>query len=278
MRILERRQVPGLATLYLADSGRPERVMEFVDTLEPGVPRSEKWVMMISTQIGCPVGCLLCDAGTLGYRGNLTAEEMLEQVRQIAGDNPGLNPRSHPKVKIHFARMGEPALNPEVLKALIHLGRHSGWPGLVPSVSTVAPKSPAVEPFFEQLIAVKRDFFGGGRFQLQFSVHSTDEAQRRRLVPVRTWTLEEIAAYGERFVRPGDRKITLNFAAPPGAPLDAAVVERVFRPDRFLVKITPVNPTETSDRRGTSRLWNEAPEDVSRFAAGLESAGFRVIL
>jgi 23S rRNA (adenine2503-C2)-methyltransferase len=277
LKILARREVPGLATLYLAELDAARRV-EFVDTLEPGAPKSEKWVMMISTQAGCAVGCRMCDAGATGYQGNLSAPELLGQIRFIAAQNPGLDLARHPKVEIHFARMGEPALNPAVLEALRGLARQCPGPGVIVSVSTVAPKSPAVAPWFEELRRIKSDCFPGGRFQLQFSLHATDEGRRREIIPIKKWTLEEVADYGRRFVRPGDRKVTLNFAPGPGATLDAAVIARVFDPEHFLVKVTAVNPTLSARRSQTTHVWNEAPRSVRAAEAELRRRGFAVIL
>lgn len=280
VRIVERRDFPGLASLYLASfGGGRERLAEFVDTLEPGVPKAEKWVLMISTQFGCAVGCRMCDAGAMGFDGNLTAEQMLAQVVRVLEDNPALDARRHPKLKIHFARMGEPALNPAVLEALRRLPAELGGPvGLMPSLSTVAPDSPFVVPFFQELLRVKDELYAGGRFQLQFSLHALEEEQRGRVVPIRKWSLARIAEYGARFVRPGDRKITLNFALAPEQALDAEAAARAFCPTRFLIKITPVNPTETAISRGAAHVWMDAPDAVSGAADGLRARGFEVVV
>jgi 23S rRNA (adenine2503-C2)-methyltransferase len=279
MRILERREIPGLAGLYLAElPGEGMRMVEFVDTVEPGVPKEKKWVLMISTQFGCAVGCRMCDAGAMGFHGNLTAAEMLAQVRRVVSDNPGLDPRAHPKFKIHFARMGEPALNPAVLEALSVLPSELPFPGLMPSLSTVAPKTPEAEDFLEKLIAVKDAHYPGGRFQLQFSVHAADPALRKKIVPVPVWSLKEIAAYGGRFVRGGDRKITLNFALPEGERLNPGELRRVFDPALFLIKITPVNPTRSAEQNGSAYVWNDIPAGLAGDSAALEAAGFTVIL
>jgi 23S rRNA (adenine2503-C2)-methyltransferase len=277
LKIVERREAPGLAKLYLAELDAQRRI-EFVDTLEPGVPKADKWVMMISTQAGCAVGCRMCDAGVTGYRGNLSATEMLDQIRFIAAQNPGLDLARHPKVKIHFARMGEPSLNPAVLEALRGLAREAARPGLIASLSTVAPKSPAITPWFEELRRIKDNCFPGGRFQLQFSLHATDEDRRREIVPIKKWTLAEVADYGRRFIRPGDRKVTLNFAPGPGEGLDADVIARIFDPEHFLVKITPINPTLSARRSHLTNVWNEAPEAIRAAAAELRRRGFPVIL
>lgn len=279
MKILETREVPGLARLYLAElPGDGLRMIEFVDTVEPGVEKAEKWVLMISTQFGCAVGCRMCDAGAMGFHGNLSAEQMLAQVRRVVADNPALDPRAHPKFKVHFARMGEPALNPAVLEALERLPSEFPFPGLMPSISTVAPDTPEAAAFLERLADIKDSHYSGGRFQLQLSLHAFDPARRARLVPLPVWGTERIAAYGRRFVRPGDRKITLNFALPQGERLDVAGLARAFDPALFLVKVTPVNPTYTAEKNGAAYVWDNPPAGLGEDAAALRAAGFDVII
>lgn len=279
MKIVEKREVPGLARLYLAEfPGDGFRMAEFVDTVEPGVDKREKWVLMISTQFGCPVGCRMCDAGAMGFHGNLTAEQMLAQISRVIADNPALAPASHPKLKIHFARMGEPALNPAVLEALERLPADLPYPGLMPSMSTVAPDTPEAAAFMARLAELKTRHYPGGRFQLQISVHATEAGLRNKIVPVPVWGLERIAAYGKEFVRPGDRKITLNFALSQGERLDVEKIKAAFDPALFLVKVTPVNPTYCAGVNGTAYVWNNPPAGLAEDAAALEAAGLRVIL
>ena len=203
---------------------------------------------------------------------------MLSQVRRVVWENPFLDIARHPKVKIHFARMGEPSLNPAVLEALRLLAREFPSRGILPSLSTVAPKSPAIEPFFRELIELKNELYAGGRFQLQFSLHSLDEKKRREIVPIKKWSLEEIAAYGEAFFRPGDRKLTLNFALGVGETIDGEKLSSLFSPEKFFVKITPINPTATADRGGTTHVWVEAPDRVLENARDLRRRGFETLL
>ena len=186
MRVVSERSIGELGRLYLARvSGERERLIEFVDTVEPGVPKSRKWVLNLSTQVGCVIGCRMCDGGAVGWRGNLSAAEIVAQVRRVVRDNPGLHARAHPEFEIQFARLGEPALNPAMPEALERLAREWGGPGLVASVSTVAPDAPAAADCLEEMRAIKDRLYGGGRFQLQFSAHSTDESARRRVMRAR---------------------------------------------------------------------------------------------
>ena len=264
-----------IATVYMADMGQG-RLIEFVEALQPPYSRDERWIMMVSTLFGCPVKCAICDAGGQ-YQGKPSAEEILAQidymVRRWYPD--GRVPAA--KFKIQFARMGEPALNMAVLDALEQLPRRYDAPGLMPSVSTIAPHGR--EAFFERLMAIKNRLYANGRFQFQFSIHTTDTALRDKLIPVRKWDFGQMAAYGEHFLRPGDRKITLNFALAEGMPIEPPVLLRYFDPARFLIKITPVNPTCQAIKNGLSSYIDPCqPESRNGAACALAEAGYEVIV
>jgi 23S rRNA (adenine2503-C2)-methyltransferase len=264
-----------VATVYMADMGEG-RLIEFVEALQPPYSRDERWILMVSTLFGCPVKCMICDAGGQ-YQGKPTAEEILAQIDYMVRRwyPVGCVPAS--KFKIQFARMGEPALNIAVLDALEELPHRYDAPGLIPSVSTIAPHGR--EAFFERLTDVKNRLYPNGRFQFQFSIHTTDTALRDKLIPARKWDFVRMAAYGERFYRPGDRKITLNFALAVGMPVDVDVLLRYFDPARYLVKITPVNPTCQAVKNGlASYIDPHRPDGRNEVAERLTAAGYEVII
>ena len=264
-----------IATVYMADMGQG-RLIEFVEALQPPYSRDERWIMMVSMLFGCPVKCAICDAGGQ-YQGKPSAEEILAQidymVRRWYPD--GRVPAA--KFKIQFARMGEPALNMAVLDALEELPRRYDAPGLMPSVSTIAPHGR--EAFFERLMDIKNRLYANGRFQFQFSIHTTDAVLRDQLIPVRKWDFGRMAAFGERFLRPSDRKITLNFALAKGMPVEPDVLLRYFDPAHYLVKITPVNPTCQAIKNGlASYIDPYQPESRNGVALLLAEAGYEVIV
>jgi 23S rRNA (adenine2503-C2)-methyltransferase len=227
-----------IAAVYVAETDDGRHV-EFVESVEPPIPRDEKWVLIVSTLFGCPGRCRFCDAGG-AYAGPLSRDEILFQTDYLIERR--YPPRVVPagKFKIQFARMGDPALNDAVLDVLEELPDRYDAPGLMPALSTIAPSGR--DEFFERLLDIARSRYKG-RFQLQFSLHTTDPGKRDWLMPMKKWGLEEIARYGERFHVKGGRKITLNFALAEGMPLDLAVMKRHFDPQTFYIKITPVNPT-----------------------------------
>jgi 23S rRNA (adenine2503-C2)-methyltransferase len=265
----------GIARVFIAQNDQGH-YLEFVESVQPPIPRKDKWVNIVSTLYGCPIQCRFCDAGG-GYHGRASFEDMRFQIDTMihACFGSSENPRTIPvkKWKVQFARMGEPALNPEVLEVLESLPGFYDAPGLMPCISTIAPRGS--EPYFERLLQIKKKWYSG-RFQLQFSIHTTDETQRRWLIPVPIWSFEEIAQYGNAFFRPGDRKITLNFAWAKGMTLNPEILLRYFSPRLFLIKITPVNPTYRSEENKISSQFHS--EEDHPVIECLRQSGYDTIL
>jgi 23S rRNA (adenine2503-C2)-methyltransferase len=277
MKILAEYSKEDLATVFVATMRDDnEHLVEFVESVQPPTPREEKWVLIVSSMFGCPVGCSMCDAGT-EYKGKLQTDEILQQIdymvrRRFPDGNVPV-----PKFKIQFARMGEPSLNPSVLDVLKKLPSTYNAPGLLPSLSTVGPKG--TEKFFDRLIDIKNAHYSGGRFQLQFSIHSTDADRIREIIPVNTWDFGQIAEYGNRFHEDGDRKITLNFITISDYGMDFRKIREFFDPDIFLIKITPLNPTKKAMDKGLqSAIDAYDPSSADEIVKGFRDVGFDVIL
>lgn len=264
-----------VAMVYVAElSGG--RLVECVESLSPPIPREKKWVLLVSTMFGCPVGCQMCDAGGY-YEGKPTKDEILAQIDFLVRQRYPDGRVPCEQFKIQFARMGEPALNAAVLEALAELPARYDAPGLLPSLSTVAPASAAA--FFERLLEVKQAHYRGGRFQFQFSIHTTDATRRRELVPVKTWDFAEMAVYGARWFEPGDRKVTLNFALAQNSPVEAAALLDHFDPAKFLIKITPLNPTyRAQENKLATYIDPSAPPQGYAAVEDLRHAGYTVIV
>ena len=264
-----------LAKVYIADFG-DGRIAEFVESRQPPIPREDKWVLIISTSFGCAVNCMMCDAGGF-FKGRCTTEQMFEQLDFLISQRyPDLNIPVR-KFKIQFARMGEPAFNKNVLEVLEQIDDHYIAPGLIPCVSTIAPAK--ANDFFERLLEIKNTKFCERDFQLQFSLHSTDEAERDRLIPIPKWTFKKIACFGKRFFSEKGRKITLNFALIRGVPLDVDVMATYFSPEYFMVKITPVNPTYNVIKNNLeSYISSDQPDRHYEIVEKLRKYGFETLI
>ncbi|MBU1873362.1 radical SAM protein [bacterium] len=264
-----------VAIVYIArteDGG----LIEFVEALQPPLPRREKWVLIISTMFGCPIKCLICDAHSV-YQGKLSKEQMLDQIDYLIAKRFGSGPIPVRKFKIQFARMGEPALNEAVLDVLKELPTRYPGQAIIPVLSTIAPLG--TETFFQELLDIKNASYGDGRFQLQFSIHSSDEHVRDRLIPVRKWTFKQIADYGERLINGNDRKVTLNFALAKNIPVNPKIIRDYFNPTLFFLKLTPVNPTYSAIKNNivsSINPWENTEQP--KFIDKLKEYGYDVLL
>ncbi len=177
MKIIGKNGKKELANVYLAEMrDDPSLMVEFVDSCDPGIgSRDKKWVIVVSSQFGCPVGCLMCDAGG-NFRGNLAADEIIAQIKYVILENREMNPQKCQKFKVQFARMGEPALNDAVPDAIDWLAEK--YPKTMPCIATMAPAGR--EQWFESLLILSRKF---DNFQLQFSLNTTDPELRDKLIP-----------------------------------------------------------------------------------------------
>ncbi len=272
MKVVLEKGTDELATIFAAVYRNDnELILEFVDSLSGSSSIEDKWVIVISSQFGCPVNCLMCD--TSGYfKGNPTALEIFQQVEYVVKRRFPDNNVPTKKFKVQFARMGEPSLNPAVLDAIEMIKNRIKAPGFMPCISTMAPGGS--DGFFDRLAKINQDSFRGN-FQLQFSIHSTDEDQRDRIMPMKKWDLDRIAAYGEQFYS-GGRKIALNFALARENSIDVEKLSSTFDPGKFMIKFTPVNPTMRAISNGLDReglLETDVPQ-----IGKLRELGFDVIL
>lgn len=276
IEVLSSTGLPDVAQVMVGRiDGRDDRVLEFVDGLAFEHPRADKWIVNVSTQYGCPVGCPFCDAG-FRYRGNVSPAIMIEQIERVLERHPAELALSCRKLKVHFARMGEPALNPGVLEVLDRLPTLIPNPDLWGCVPTIAPQR--AEAWFEGLLAVKRRRYHG-RFQLQFSLNTTCPEQRQRLTPYPHQPFAWVSAYGQRFFDPGDRKVVLNYALASGVPFEPSAVASSFDPGCFAVKLTPLNPTQQGSDRGLDTVLSAAaPEIMERAVERLHALGFDVVV
>lgn len=231
-------------------------VVEFLDA-----STATRRVFVLSTLVGCPVRCAVCDAGG-GYKGRLTRDELFAQVDALA---EGLPPA--PEVMVELTRMGEPAFNAAVLGFLERLPRHLAPARARALVSTVAPAG--ADAFFEALLDVKARAWAPGTLTLQVSLFSTDEALRRTVVPVKVWPFAAIAAYARRFVVDGER-VTLN-VPDAGLPVDVAHLAASFPPELFRVKLSALTPTDAA-----MRFPPGAARDDEALAQALAAHGFEV--
>ena len=265
-----------VAIVYVAKN-KEGKYFEFVESLQPPFLRQEKWVLIVSTLFGCPVGCLMCDAGG-NYQGKLSKEEIFWQIDYLITSRFPDKIVQCKKLKIQFARMGDPAFNIAVLEVLKELPQRYEYNNMIPCISTVAPVG--CNYFFAELLRLKNKLYSNGAFRMQFSIHTTDNTMRDKMIPIKKRSFSQIAAYGTQFYADGDKKIALNFALAKDAPLCPDELRKYFDPKIFIIKLTPVNPTIASMANNIKSYFvnGAVDEDSDKLVKRLQLAGYDVIV
>jgi 23S rRNA (adenine2503-C2)-methyltransferase len=209
---------------------------------------SEKWVVTVSTQYGCPICCEFCDVSRVSFKGNATAQDLIGQVQAAMSIHPEV--RTSDRLNVHFARMGEPTFNPAVFECAKWL--RSLEPAFLvhPVVSTMMPaKNARLASFLQRWVEVYKNREYGGNAGLQLSINSTDEMERRRMFRGNALSLPEISDLMAQIEPPVGRKFTLNFAV-AGYEINPDVLLRHFSPDHYVCKLTPMHKTAEALQHG----------------------------
>lgn len=165
------------------------------------IPGNQKFTVCVSSQVGCKLGCAFCATGTLGFKRNLTAGEIFEQVvaAKKAAEEQGLTLSN-----IVFMGMGEPLLNyDQVLTAIHHL---TSTEGLAMSPYRITVSTAGIPDKIRQLAD------DGVRFNLAISLHSAKELTRSSLMPVnKAYSLKDIAESLKYFVAKTGTRPTFEY-------------------------------------------------------------------
>lgn len=245
------------------------------------VDLTEKCVATISTQKGCPMKCQFCDCPKFGFFGNASKEDLAYEIETILKNE---NVAKTDRFNVHYARMGEPTFNKNVLdftrndlRSLVK--KYINAKTIHPVVSTMLPKlNKNLIPFILEWCEIKNVVYNG-EAGLQFSINTTDETQRQKQFNGMSLTLEEISQIGKMLPMPKGRKYTLNFAVTAYTILNAEELSRLFDKDKFIVKITPIHKTNSAVKNGFDITTEYTDYDVYRkFEQPLIDNGWQVIV
>lgn len=159
------------------------------------IPERSRVTVCVSSQAGCKMGCTFCMTARQGFQGNLTAGEIVNQIKSIEESEQVSN--------IVYMGMGEPLDNlAEVLKSLEILTSDWGF-GMSPRRITVSTIGivPAIHNFLEKSEA-----------HLAVSLHSPFNTERQRLMPLQAkYPIEQIISEIKSRNIGGQRRISFEY-------------------------------------------------------------------
>jgi 23S rRNA (adenine2503-C2)-methyltransferase len=227
------------------------------------IPEPDRGSLCISTQVGCTLSCSFCHTGTMKLVRNLSAAEIVEQVR-LARDTleDWDERRSRRLTNIVVMGMGEPLFNWENLKPALRLAMDAD--GINISRRRITLSTSGVVPRIADAGAELRT-------KLAISLHAVRDELRDELVPLnRKWPIGELLAACCAYPHEG-RAITFEYVMLDGVndgDAEARELVRLVRGFPAKVNLIPFNPWPGTAYRCSPRRRIEA------FARILEEAGF----
>ncbi len=217
------------------------------------VPR---FTICLSSQTGCAVDCVFCVTGRLGGGRNLTAGEILAQLRAVLVETR----RGLDGLRVVFMGMGEPFLDPDgVIPALEILFE------LVPP-RRVTVSTSGITPAFATFAALPR------RPNLAVSLNAADQATREKLMPItKTYPLEGLLAAMRAWPLEPRRRILVEYVLIAGVndrEEDAVRLARLLRGLPVKVNVIPLNEDPTY----LPELRRPSEDVIDRFVGRLADA------
>jgi 23S rRNA (adenine2503-C2)-methyltransferase len=230
------------------------------------IPEKDHFTLCISSQVGCKHGCRFCMTAKTGFARNLSAGELISQVRDVLHQVSAQG--RMPLTNIVFMGMGEPLANyANVIQALETI-TNGNW-GLKISTRRVTVSTAGLVP---EMAHLGHDT----RVNLAVSLNAADDATRTRLMPInRKYPIADLMAACRHYPLPPRRKITFEYILIKGindSMADAERLANLLRPIKAKINLIPFNEHPGSDFKRPD------PSRISRFQELLAEHHYTVIV
>ena len=171
---------------------------QFVESVY--IPEEDRATLCVSTQAGCKMGCKFCMTGTLGFHGQLSAADILNQIFEI--DQLAISNNQLPLSNVVFMGEGEPMDNLDnVLRSLEILTASYGcaWSPKRITVSTVGV--PAMKRFLDE-----------SECHLAVSMHNPFAVERAGIMPAeKMMSITDVVALLKQYDWTHQRRISFEY-------------------------------------------------------------------
>jgi 23S rRNA (adenine2503-C2)-methyltransferase len=212
----------------------------------------------VSSQVGCPLGCFFCVTGRGGFKRNINASEILDQILFFARY---LKKENEKITNVVFMGMGEPFLNWENVARAIQIINDDNCFGI--GARKISVSTAGITEGIEKLA---RDF---PQINLAISLHAPDDQLRGELMPVgKKYSIEKILKAVDGYIEKTNRKVMFEYVMLKGvndSEEQAKKLSSLLWKPLYMVNLIAYNPN--------GRFESSPPEKIKKFKAILEKEG-----
>jgi 23S rRNA (adenine2503-C2)-methyltransferase len=212
----------------------------------------------VSSQVGCPLGCLFCVTGEMGFKRNLNESEIVEQVLFFARY---LKKQNEKVTNIVFMGMGEPFLNWENVRQAIEMLNDPE--GLAIGARKISISTAGITEGIEKLANEYP------QINLAISLHATRDKLRGELMPVnKKYPLQKILKTVNEYIEKTNRKVMFEYVMLKDvndSESHARELAKILKYPLYMVNLIAYNPN--------GRFEPTPPEKIKKFKSILEATG-----
>lgn len=245
-----------------------EEVIKVLVILEDGLKvesvlmrHKDRNTVCVSSQVGCPLNCSFCATGKLGFKRNLSSDEIAGQILFF---NRYLKKEKQRVSNVVFMGMGEPFLNYENVMGAV--GILNDKDGLNIGVRKISISTVGIIEGIEKLAQENLDV------NLAISLHAPNDELRKKLMPVANkYSIAEILEAVNEYIELTNRKVMFEYIMIKDVNDSEACAEelaRLMNHKLYMVNLISYNAT------GIFRP--SSPEHIKEFKKVLEEYGVEV--
>ena len=223
------------------------------------IPDRDRATLCVSSQVGCRMGCRFCMTARQGFQSNLTAGEIVNQIRSL--------PERDSLTNIVYMGMGEPMDNyHHVIQSLEILTADWGF--------AMSPRRITVSTI--GIIGTMTKFLNDSECHLAVSLHSPFDDERRMLMPVQNnHPIEEVLKVIREYDMSRQRRVSFEyimFKDLNDTPRHVNQLARLLNGIRCRINLIRFHPIPDAPYRSSS------DETIQQFIDGLNNKGIRTTL
>ena len=246
--------------------------LEDKERIESVLIREDRRITLcVSTQVGCPLGCLFCATGRMGFKRDLTAGEIVDQIISVKRD---LTPEER-ITNLVLMGMGEPLLNYEHTVKALKITKSELGLGFASRKITLS--TAGIVPRIRQLAEE------GLKVKLAISLNAANDDLRSRLMPInRKYPVRKLLEGAKFYAHKTDQRMTFEYLLIKGvndSRKDALDLSKLVRGVSCKINIIPYNrvlgipfqkPDEETIKNFRDALYPRCPAVTLRMSKGEE--------